>query len=113
MLPDESFVHIPDLSVQDAKSIIQSWLQSQDRILTTAQNDIVVKAFNKCSLALFLKLSLDEACHWSSFTPTNQTVLQKTVRDSINSLFHRLEVRYGDLFVSRTLGYVTIGKGLL
>ncbi|XP_052105636.1 NACHT domain- and WD repeat-containing protein 1-like isoform X2 [Mytilus californianus] len=108
MLPDENFVHIPDLSVQDAKSIIQSWLQSQHRILTSTQNDIVVKAFNKCSLALFLKLSLDEACQWSSFTPPNQNVLQKTVRDSINSLFHRLEVRYGDLFVSRTLGYVTI-----
>lgn len=98
------------MSINDGKSIIRSWLQSQHRTLTAAQNNIVVKAFNKCPLALYLKLSLDEACQWKSFTPPDQTVLQKTVRASIVHLFQRLEIRYGNLFVSRTLGYLTAGK---
>ncbi|XP_033761972.1 NACHT domain- and WD repeat-containing protein 1-like isoform X2 [Pecten maximus] len=101
------FVPVPVLEKKDVNNILDSWLKSNKRTLTTDQRSIVTKAFDQCPIPLFLKLSFDEACKWNSFSSADDTRLQATVRDSINMLYSRLEVRHGEIFVSHALGYLT------
>lgn len=86
------------------------WLKRKERCLTQKQLDIVLKAFEKCPLPLYLKMSLDEACRWNSFSPESDTVLENTIRKSIDALFQRLEKSHGYLMMSRSMGYLTTGQ---
>ncbi|XP_021375216.1 NACHT and WD repeat domain-containing protein 2-like isoform X2 [Mizuhopecten yessoensis] len=101
------FVPVPVLEKKDVNNILDSWLKSNKRTLTSEQRNTVTKSFDQCPIPLFLKLSFDEACKWNSFSPPDQTRLESTVRDSINMLYSRLEVRHGEIFVAHALGYLT------
>ena len=52
----------------------------------------------------------DQACKWPSYLPTDQTILQTTVRDSIDKLFMKMERDHGKIFVSKALGYLTVSE---
>ena len=103
-------ISVPKLPSSDASGIVDHWLKSKNRCLTSYQMQTLLKSFESCPLPLFLKLSFDEACRWQSYAEKSVTVLQKTIRDSINTLFKRLEVFYGEKLVSHALGYLTAGK---
>jgi len=93
--------------------IIDKWLALRKRTLTSDQKKLLVDKVLKCPSPLFLKLSFDNACAWTSFAPKSSTVLESTVRKSIDGLFERLEKLHGKIFVSRALGYLTICMLLL
>ena len=57
-----------------------------------------------------LQLSFEEAATWASFSTRDKTILQDTVRASIDFLFQKLEKVHGHILLSRALGYLTIGK---
>ena len=105
----ENFMPVPRLPQTDVKGIIDKWLSLKHRKLTDEQKNLVFSAFSKCPIPLFLKLSFDEASSWTSFAPKNTTVLESSVRASINRLLQRLETMHGHIFVSRALGYLTTG----
>lgn len=110
LYPDQSnYIAVEKLPEGDVKSIIDSWFKEKHRTLTTYQMDLLIRSFDQCPLPLNLKLSFDEACRWTSFAAQDTTRLQTTIRASINRLFFRLERQHGELFVSRTLGYITAG----
>ncbi|KAL3864383.1 hypothetical protein ACJMK2_006070 [Sinanodonta woodiana] len=104
------FHEVPTLPDKDVSGIIDKLLSVNKRTLTKDQKSVLLKAFHKCPLALFLKLSLDEALRWKSFTKKEELVLESSIRESINVLFQRLEILHGKLFVSRALGYITIAR---
>ena len=106
----DNFLSIPRLPQDDVRGILDKWLTLKHRKLTEEQKKIVFTAFSKCPIPLFLKLSFDTASSWSSFAPKSSTVLESTVRASINSLLQRLETLHGHIFVSRALGYLTAGQ---
>ena len=68
--------------------------------------------FEKCPLPLYFKLSFREALEWTSFRPIEECRLRDTIRGTIDHMFTKLETKHGKLFVSRALGYVTIGTNL-
>ena len=107
---EANFLSIPRLPQNDVRGILDKWLSLKHRKLTEDQKKIVFATFSKCPIPLFLKLSFDAASSWTSFAPKNTTVLEATVRNSINSLFQRLETMHGYVFVSRALGYITTGE---
>lgn len=111
-LSPENLFSIPKLPTQDASGIVDHLLKRKDRCLTKRQREIILRAFEKCPLPLFLKMSLDEACRWNSFSPESETVLEKTIRESIDALFKRLEKSHGVLMMSRSMGYLTVGNFL-
>ncbi|XP_052267431.1 NACHT domain- and WD repeat-containing protein 1-like isoform X1 [Dreissena polymorpha] len=55
-------------------------------------------------------LSFDEAMLWRSFDPPSRTVLQTTVRTSVDFLFSRLEKLHSRILVCRALGYFTLAN---
>lgn len=94
----------------DVQHIITNWLESDSRILTVEQRNMLSSAFNECPLALYLRLSYDTASSWASYHFGDEIRLEKTVRASINELFRRLEVMHGQVLSSRAFGYITAGK---
>lgn len=107
---EDQFLEIPKLPEQEVLSIMTQWLASRQRRLTAGQMTIVQLAFEHCPIPLFLKLCFDEAIRWCSYSPTEDTVLEHTVRDVINMLFHRIERVHGRILVSKAMGYLTISK---
>lgn len=108
---NDNYIAIEKLPDADVRSIVDSWLKGKRRTLTAYQRDLLMKSFDQCPLPLNLKLSFDEACRWTSFATKDSTRLQTTIRASIDRLFFRLERKHGELFVSKTLGYITAGIG--
>lgn len=104
-----NYIAVEKLPEVDVKNIIDSWFKEKHRTLTSYQMDLLTRSFDQCPLPLNLKLSFDEACRWTSFAAQDSTRLQTTIRASINRLFFRLERKHGELFVSKTLGYITAG----
>ncbi|XP_064598836.1 uncharacterized protein LOC135465527 [Liolophura sinensis] len=104
----KQFLEVPTLPDKDVSSILDSWLTLENRRLTTDQKTAVLDAFKHCPIPLFLKLSFDEACRWKSFERPEDAVLQTTVRAAINSLFDRVEMLHGKVFVSRALTLLTL-----
>ena len=78
--------------------------------MTLSQKYYVTKAFEKCSLPLFVKLAFDEVLRWKSYCSKDECVLQATVRAAIASVFEKLEHRHGKLLVSHALSYITQSK---
>ncbi|XP_060076014.1 NACHT domain- and WD repeat-containing protein 1-like [Ylistrum balloti] len=107
---EDNFWLVPELKASDAEGIIQQWLKSRNRTLTPTQLDILNKCVYHCPLPLFLKLSFESAQRWHSYWDKSETVLNKTIRSSIDSLFSKLETKHGEIFVSRTLGYLTASR---
>ncbi|XP_041349252.1 NACHT domain- and WD repeat-containing protein 1-like [Gigantopelta aegis] len=107
---EENFLDVPKLPDNDVSGILDKWLETNGRKLTDFQRRKVMTAFQKCPLPLFLKLSFDQACRWTSYAPTDQTILQTTVRGSIDALLARVEQLHGKLFVSHALAYLTLSK---
>ena len=107
---DSSFLEVPTIPANEADIILESWLSSSQRSLTTDQKQMVLNAFEKCPLPLFLKLSFDEACRWKSYTSTSETKLAPSVKDIINDFLDQVERRHGKILVNQALAYVTASK---
>lgn len=109
-LPTDAFVEVPAMPDSTAGLILNAWLRNANRKVTRDQRDVIMNAFKQCRLPLFLKLSFDEATRWKSYHPTEQCLLQDTIKESINSFFTRLERLHGYHLVSHGLGYITAAK---
>ena len=89
--------------MNEADTILESWLTLSQRKLVSAQKALVLKAFEECPLPLYLKLSFDQACRWKSYTPANETVLPAGVKNVVNEFFDQVERRHGKILVSHAL----------
>ncbi|WAR01784.1 NWD1-like protein [Mya arenaria] len=107
---DANLVKIPTLTSDDFEKIIDKWLKLKKRNLTPDQKNLLLHMCKKCPSPLFLKLSFDKACMWTSFATKGTTALEPSIRKSIDTLFERLEVMHGKIFVSHALGYLTISR---
>ncbi|KAL5016270.1 hypothetical protein ScPMuIL_005859 [Solemya velum] len=105
-----NFLSVPVLPDSDVTVIVDKWLLSRQRALTSSQRTKLLASFQRCPLPLFLKLSFDEASLWKSYSPESITVLQTTVRESILHMFTKIETLHGNTLVSRALGYLTISQ---
>ncbi|XP_061195706.1 uncharacterized protein LOC133203923 [Saccostrea echinata] len=111
LLPDEKcYVEIPELPLETGIAIINKYLSKQNKKITESQEKVLINTFKKCPGPLFLKLILDEALKWRSFTSPHLVELEKTVQGAINKLFDNLEIKFGKVITSHALGYITIAR---
>ena len=108
-LPEESFIEVPPLKQETGKEIISSHLNRKKRTLTPHQESMVLSALEKVPNPLFLKLLIDRSLTWKSYTPMGDVEIASSVRSAINHLFADLEQKFGQVLISHTLGYLTIG----
>ncbi|KAK3095848.1 hypothetical protein FSP39_019955 [Pinctada imbricata] len=109
-LPEQSFVNVPDFSLDGAIEIIDHWSKDRKRQLTQLQKAKLIDAFKSFSLPLFLKLSAEKAFQWRSFRPENNILFETNIKEAIHALFGRIEKRHGRTLVSHALGYITTAK---
>ncbi|EDO40517.1 predicted protein, partial [Nematostella vectensis] len=110
LLDSNCFVEVSSLPSEVACNILTSWLSNDNRRLTDSQRKIVLNAFNRCPLPLYLRLAYDHAVTWKSYTPLEKSVLEKNVQGMIKALFKRLERRHGTVLVRHALAYITAAK---
>ncbi|XP_048576749.1 NACHT and WD repeat domain-containing protein 2 isoform X2 [Nematostella vectensis] len=110
LLDSNCFVEVSSLPSEVACNILTSWLSNDNRRLTDSQRKIVLNAFNRCPLPLYLRLVYDHAVTWKSYTPLEKSVLEKNVQGMIKALFKRLERRHGTVLVRHALAYITAAK---
>ena len=103
----DRFIKVPVFSSELSIQVLKSWLQRENRTLTSEQFSLAENAFEKCSLPLYVKLIYDQVKGWRSYTPVSEYSLAYTVQQSIDRLFLLLEKKHGTILVSRALAYVT------
>ncbi|KAJ8318731.1 hypothetical protein KUTeg_003822 [Tegillarca granosa] len=110
LIPDEQcFYRIPALPDQTGREIIDKFLALKHRTLNREQEKFLLKTFTASPSPLFLKLLLDEAINWHSYTPFHQINLADSIQDAISQLFQNLENKFGQVITSHALGFITIG----
>ena len=110
-IPDQNqFIEVSAIPTGTGEEIVNTFLNNNQRTLTENQKLIVLEAFSKNHQALFLKLLLDNAKLWHSYTQSEEIAISSTVQEAISLLFSKSEDKYGKVFVNHALGYLTAGK---
>ena len=109
---ESAFMELPSLSEATAEDIITSYLSKHHRRLTENQFDIVKNSSLSCPTPLYLKLMIDNAVTWKSYTEVDAEETPPTARDAILVLFDKLERKYGTLLVRCSLSYILASKGI-
>ena len=106
---EDAFLSISPLPLDTGKDIMSRILSKNKRCLTKDQEVLITSAFQKCAQPLFLKLVMDSALTWHSYDPTEEVKVPENVIGAISLFFENLEFKYGQVFTSRALGYLTCG----
>eukprot|EP00163_Fabomonas_tropica_P031909 TRINITY_DN777_c0_g1_i1.p1 TRINITY_DN777_c0_g1~~TRINITY_DN777_c0_g1_i1.p1 ORF type:complete len:1003 (-),score=268.05 TRINITY_DN777_c0_g1_i1:92-3100(-) len=108
-LDSTCFYQVPKLPMSDGEQVLGSMLANLNppRTLTTVQRDLVLKQFEACPSPLFLDLAVNLSRRWLSTDTLAECSLDSTVREAINDILNRLEMKHGKLLVSHGLGLIT------
>ena len=106
----DAFVEIPELPEYDAMIILDHWYNVSHRTVTDEQYDTIVNAFKKCQTPLFLRLIFNESLKWTSDHAVSLTRLPDSVKRLAAVKFGQMELKYGEAFVRRALGYITASR---
>ena len=109
-LPEEQLLEVKPLTVVDGSPILDKMLSAENRTVTETQRKIVLDAFEKCPLPLYLRLAADVALRWHSYDTIDPDELSPDMPGLITTLFRRLEARYGKHLVHHALAYITVAK---
>ena len=110
MYDSSCFVNVKSLLETDIDIILKEYLSSMGRTLTLNQMEVVRSAVKHCAYPLYLKLALDEAARWKSYSKPDETELEATVPKVIHAMLSRMERYHGKMLVSHGLGYITASK---
>ncbi len=109
LLPDTTgIVEVLPFSPDKGALVIDTWLTSTNKSVTSQQRELIQAVVKQCSLPLFLKLVYDEVFRWHSYSIINQCILHPNIVDMISLIFDRLEDYHGKMLVSRALAYITL-----
>lgn len=108
-LSDTMLEKLPLLPEQEARKILEQWLESINRTLTDEQFDEVIKSFNQTKLAIYLKVAFEMARHWHSYK--KDYIIKDDIKGLINEYFDFLEdEEHNREFVQTALSYMLCGK---
>ncbi|XP_069125172.1 protein qui-1-like [Argopecten irradians] len=105
---DKCYIPVPELSLKTGTAIVSKYLGQRKRALTDSQLKYLMSLFTKRPGPLYLKLLLDEAAKWKSYTSEQEHVLADTVQSAISHLFQNMETKFGKVLTNHALGYITI-----
>ena len=109
-LASENVLAIEKLQESESVEILARMLAARKRTLSQAQKNIVLEAFRACGLPLYMKLAVDIAIRWHSYSVVKSSDLSPLITGVIETIFLRLEHRYGITFVHHSLAYITAAK---
>ncbi|KAI5626673.1 NACHT domain- and WD repeat-containing protein 1 isoform X2 [Silurus asotus] len=107
---DQSFYRVEPLDCDQEQDIINAYLNAAGRRLTYEQRDVITGSFLKSGSLLHLKLMVDMAKQWSSYTSVSELHLGSSVQETISLFLQTLEKKHGEKLVCHTLGYITLSR---
>lgn len=109
-LPAESFLEVGPMPADEGAALLDAWLQEAGRTLQPSQRQEVLDKFSRCGLPLFLRLAMETARGWKSYTPPPD--LPADVCGMISDLLNRLstESAHGPALVERSLSYLAAAR---
>lgn len=70
-----------------AEEVLKQVLGSKQRTVTEGQKDIVISAFKRTPMPLYLQVAFTIAQVWHSYTPLDQCILEDGMRGIIYQVF--------------------------
>ncbi|XP_040273389.1 NACHT domain- and WD repeat-containing protein 1 [Bufo bufo] len=110
IIDETCYLEVQTLSPEQGGQMIEMLMSSVGRMLTHAQQDIVLDSFKKCGQPLLLRLAFDEAKRWSSYTPTSELSIATNTKEAVHQLYERLENVHGKVLISHVLGYIVASR---
>ncbi|KAL6469272.1 hypothetical protein MHYP_G00227960 [Metynnis hypsauchen] len=107
---DKYFFQVEPLTLDQGQSITDAYMYVAGRKLTSEQMDAILHSFHKSGSPLHLKLMLDMAKQWSSYTTMSDIQLENSVPEVISTFLQALEVKHGKKLVRHALGYITLSR---
>ena len=105
-----SLVDIPPFTNTDCENVMKVMMNNQKRNASYDQWKIVQKAFQKCTLPVYVRLVFEEVRLWHSYDDTETQVLGKCVTEIIDNILDRTERKFGTQIVSGVLGYLSASR---
>ena len=104
------FQQLEPMDVEDARSLLNQWLQRAERRLTPPQASIVMDGFATCRLPLYMRLAFEEARLWHSYD--SGAPLPTDIDGMVVQLLNRLsqEKNHGRVLVGRVAGYLVSSR---
>ena len=106
----DMFLEIPELKEIDAVVIFHHWCNVHSHTVTDEQYEAIQLAFSKCQSPLFLKMLFNESLSWQSHMVINKSKIADSVKKTAAIKYGQLEIKYGECFVRRALGYLTAAR---
>lgn len=111
MFKDENyFLEVEPLTEDQGQAIIDATLNAAGRRLTPEQVQAILQSINKTGSVLHLKLLLDMAKQWSSYTNMSEIYLGSSVQEIISLFLQSLELKHGEKLVCYALGYISLSR---
>ena len=106
----QNILHLEKLGAESADNVLHQWLDMKNRKLTNYQFRVLQNVFSACSIPLFCKLAFMESIKWRSYFEKEQTCLKSSIESSIESLFEKVECKFGRSIVRHAFAYITASK---
>ena len=112
IIQGKSMIPLCELSLPEVTEILERRLAHAGRTLQPHQRREVIEKSSANGLPLYLKLALDEASRWRSYTNPSLTVLPVDLPGLVDATLDRLArpQRHGGMLVSRALGYLASAR---
>ncbi|XP_066551660.1 NACHT domain- and WD repeat-containing protein 1 [Amia ocellicauda] len=110
IIEPQCFFEVGQLSPEQGGEMIDSYMTAVNRRLTSDQWELILGTFKACGHPLLLKLTLDAAKQWASYTPLSELQVATTTQEAVAQLFERLEKQHGKPLVSHALGYIVLSR---
>ncbi len=101
---------VPPMSKELGEKVIETKLHQCSRRLQTEQHRYLLESFKSTYSPLYLKLALEEAVKWHSFTKLREIKLANSTYEMIENFFKSLETKYGPILVKKALSYLVAAK---
>uniref|UniRef100_A0A3P8ZG22 NACHT and WD repeat domain containing 1 n=1 Tax=Esox lucius TaxID=8010 RepID=A0A3P8ZG22_ESOLU len=108
-----NFFEVEPLSCDQGQEIMDAYMKAVQRSLTPEQTEAVLRSFQLSGNPLHLKLMLDMARRWTSYTPVTDLALSSNAQEVLSQLLQVLEERHGKQLVGAALGYIVSARGSL
>ncbi|EGD76455.1 hypothetical protein PTSG_07574 [Salpingoeca rosetta] len=109
LVQDDAVVTLGPMDEAESKAMFERILSERNRKLTAEQHDAVHSALASASpLPLAVYLLADTACEWRSSDAVPE--LTTSILPILDARLQSIEDKLGQVFVSRTLGYLTCSR---
>ncbi|KAK6467567.1 NACHT domain- and WD repeat-containing protein 1 [Huso huso] len=106
----DSYFAVGQLSLQQGEQVIRTYMAAAGRSLTPAQHSLILSSFNQCGHPFLLKLALDAASQWASYTPLPELQGATSTKEAVSQLYERLEKQHGRVLVTHALGFIVSSR---